>query len=190
MEKWKDVKGYEGLYEISNHGKLRNSKKNIIKLQTINGYKRYLLSKNQKRKAFYIHRLVAEHFLEVPKGCNEVNHIDEDKSNNRVENLEWCNRKYNMNYGTRNKRSRETYLNNIKKGKIDTSNISKRQCKKVINLTTGEIYESAKQASEMTGVKKVSSCCTGKRKTVGGMIWSYLENYNSLNIKNPKSSTL
>ena len=114
IEEWKPVVGYEGLYEVSNTGQIRSLKRNIIlrPKKEPTGYLRCNLSLNKNVKTFSIHRLVAQAFLPNPDNLPEVNHKDEDKTNNRVENLEWCNHKYNMNYGTRNIRSKDTHIKN------------------------------------------------------------------------------
>ena len=108
---WKDIKGYEGIYQISNFGEvirlrsydsrnhLRNSK--ILKQRTTSdGYLQLGLHKNGKETKYLVHRLVAEAFLPNPDNLTEVNHIDENKQNNCISNLEWCTHKYNTNYGT------------------------------------------------------------------------------------------
>lgn len=119
IEIWKDILGYEGLYQVSNLGNVRSlnyrrsGKTKLLKQGTDNGYKRVELSKNGKKKKYWVHRLVAIAFISNPNNYKEVNHKDEDKSNNNVNNLEWCTREYNNNYGTRNKRTSESH-----KGKI------------------------------------------------------------------------
>ena len=114
MEEWKNVIGYEGLYEVSNKGNVRNVRRNtLLKLSKTNdGYIQVHLYKNGIRTGFKVHRLVAQAFLLNNDNLPMINHKDEDKTNNRVENLEWCNHKYNMNYGTRNIRSKETAIKN------------------------------------------------------------------------------
>ncbi|API89403.1 HNH endonuclease [Marinilactibacillus sp. 15R] len=112
MEKWKPILGYEGIYEVSNKGKVRSSKdkttssvlrgerkwkQRILRLKTDkNGYKRVTLWKNKTRKDFLVHRLVALTFITEVNGKNNINHIDGNPSNNYVENLEWCNHKENL----------------------------------------------------------------------------------------------
>lgn len=108
-----------GLYEVSNIGNVRsidryvkakgNNKKfmkgkMLKKIYNHRGYDMVDLSKNANRRKIFVHRLVAEAFIENTKNFSQVNHINEDKKDNKVENLEWCNNKYNCNYGTRNKR--------------------------------------------------------------------------------------
>lgn len=116
-EEWKDIKGYEGLYQVSNLGRVRSLSR-YVKHRTIyilkgkllkqrtrgKGYLAVTLCKNSKLKHYYVHRLVAEAFIPNPNNLPQVNHKDENKSNNCVDNLEWCDDKYNTNYGTRNER--------------------------------------------------------------------------------------
>lgn len=125
---WKDVRGYEGIYQVSNYGEvlrlrsldsrghLRNSK--ILKqTKTKDGYMQLGLHKNGKEQKVLVHQLVAMVFLDNPNNYVEVNHKDENKQNNSVSNLEWCNHKYNANYGTSQARRIITLKQNkIKKG--------------------------------------------------------------------------
>ena len=99
-EMWKDILGYEGKYYISCLGRLKNSKGVFLRpMKCTNGYLVASLWKNNQQQKILVHRLVACAFLDNPKGYTEVNHIDEDKTNNAVSNLEWCTHRYNMNYG-------------------------------------------------------------------------------------------
>ena len=121
IEIWKDIKGYEGLYQVSNLGRVKSlpkyhktksgyfSKERIIKtIRNDRGYLMVGLSKDWKKKKVFVHRLVAEAFIPNPNNYTQINHINEqEKDNNNVDNLEWCTCKYNCNYGTRNKRIRE-----------------------------------------------------------------------------------
>lgn len=126
-EIWRPVVGYEGLYEVSNTGLIRSldrfvGNRNRIKGKILsiriekNGYCSVALSKYGKIKRYKIHRLVAQAFIPNPEGLPEVNHLDEDKTNNSVDNLEWCDRKYNMNFGSRLNKS---LLTKSEKGYID-----------------------------------------------------------------------
>jgi hypothetical protein len=99
QEIWKDIVGYENKYQISSWGRLRNTNGMMKPMIASNGYLVACLWKNNKQRKFVMHRIVAQAFLENPQNYKEINHIDEDKTNNRVENLEWCSHKYNMNYG-------------------------------------------------------------------------------------------
>ncbi len=115
MEEWKDIKGFEGRYKVSNEGRVKSIDSVIITGRGVrhytehfltpaaikNGYLKVYLSSEKKSKWYLIHRLVAEAFIENPDNLPEINHKDENTSNNKVENLEWCDRKYNINYGTR-----------------------------------------------------------------------------------------
>lgn len=113
-EIWKDVVGYEGRYQVSNYGNVRNNKGLVLKPQTRqHGYLSVWLYggehlSGRTGKAFSIHRIVAEAFIPNPMGCEEVNHIDECKTNNRADNLEWCTHKENSNRGTRGARIGES----------------------------------------------------------------------------------
>lgn len=108
-EIWKIMKKHNG-YEVSNYGKIRNIKTGRILKTTISykGYERFIIYINKKPKCFYIHRIVASNFLNNHSNYKEINHINENKLDNRVCNLEYCTSKYNANYGTRNKRVLET----------------------------------------------------------------------------------
>jgi hypothetical protein len=127
-EIWKAVKGYEGLYEVSSLGNVRSldrvikSRHNgttVRKGRTLTpfyeenkGYYQVKLTKMGKSKTHRIHRLVALAFLENPFNCSDINHKDEVKTNNNVNNLEWCTRKYNNNYGTKPERTRKAMMGN------------------------------------------------------------------------------
>ena len=124
-EIWKDIEGYEGLYQVSSWGRVRSLDryvsakcggsrlvKGIIIKEYDNGlgYKLVALCRDNKPKYAYVHRLVAAAFVANPEGYDEINHIDEDKGNNVPENLEWCSHKYNMNYGNRMEKVIEKHL--------------------------------------------------------------------------------
>ena len=103
---WKDIKGYEGLYMVSNGGDVKSVKNGILKPSVYKGTGYYYvgLYKDGKRKGYTIHRLVADAFIPNPNNLPCVNHKDESKINNNVENLEWCTHRYNSNYGCRNEK--------------------------------------------------------------------------------------
>ena len=183
MEIWKDIKGYEGLYQVSNMGRIkslnyrRTGKEGIMTPSKNNdGYLIICLYKNKKTKTFLVHRLVAKHFLPNNNNLPEVNHIIDDfehRSDNRVENLEWCTREYNNNYGNRTKKHSE----NIKRYKNP-------KAKKVKCITTNEIFNCMKDAEEKYNVayQSISSCCKGKLKSAGKhpitkekLVWQYVE---------------
>ncbi|WP_291632079.1 NUMOD4 domain-containing protein [Clostridium sp.] len=169
MEEWRDIKGYEGKYKISSYGKVKSLKHKDEKLlkpsYDKDGYKQVILCNNGIGKKWFIHRLVAIHFLPNPNNLPQVNHKDEDKANNAVENLEWCTCKYNINYGTaKNKRA-------------------KSQGRQVLCITTGEIFYSIREAGRYYSISKshISECCKGKLKSCGKhpitgekLVWKYL----------------
>lgn len=173
-EIWRDIEGYEELYQISSLGRVKslgnggsnNSKERIIKALVVSsGYLAVGLSKDGKQKQYLIHRLAANAFIPNPDNLPQVNHRDEDKTNNRVDNLEFCSAKYNSNYGTHNKRISESMTNNPK------------MSKKVLCIETGKIYPSTMQVERELGFSNsdISKCCRGiKHKTVGGFHWCYI----------------
>ena len=115
---WKDIPGYEGLYQVSDTGQVRTlnyrrtGQTKILKPgYTKDGYTIVVLCKDGKGKTYTVHRLVALAFIPNADNLTEVNHKDENKTNNHVSNLEWCDRTYNNNYGTRNKRASKTMKN-------------------------------------------------------------------------------
>lgn len=169
-EIWRDIEGYENLYQISNLGRVKSlgndktRKEKILKVcRHTFGYLLVGLFKDGNQKSYYIHRLVACAFLPNPDNLSEINHKDEDKTNNRVENLEWCNRKYNMNYGTRTERQ------------LENTNNPKRR-KQVICIETGKIYPSTMQVERELGFNKsgISHACRGNQKTAYGFHWRYI----------------
>lgn len=138
IEIWKDIEGYEGLYQVSNQGRVKSLnrkvanamfsvKEHIVKeADNGRGYKFVSLWENNKEKKYYIHRLVALTFIPNPNGYKYINHKDEDKSNNHVYNLEWCTAKYNCNYGNHKKKLIESYIANGNNRPIDVYDMSGR----------------------------------------------------------------
>lgn len=178
QEIWKDVVGYEGLYQVSNIGRVRSinfkgSGCTRIRKQDIsnNGYARVDLWKDRNGKHFLVHRLVASAFIPNDNNLPEVNHKNECQLDNRVENLEWCDRRYNLCYGTRVRKVLDAYK------RIGFSKAEKA----VLQFTKqGELvaeYISASEASRKTGISQghISSCCLGRkgRRSIGGYIWKY-----------------
>lgn len=157
---WKDIKGYEGLYQVSNTGKIRNTKtKYILKPVTqSNGYMKVCLTKNRVQKNKTIHRLVAETFIPNTNNLPCINHKDENKTNNNANNLEWCTQEYNTKY------SRQLHPVKIK------------QDKPVICIETRIIYTSINQAEKQTGInnRSISKVCKGIRHTAGGYHWKFV----------------
>lgn len=162
-EEWRDIEGYEGLYQVSNLGRVKslrdknNKERELILKPKImrNGYLKVDLCKNGKQKTFTVHRLVATVFISNPKNFPVVNHKDENKLNNNVSNLEWCTVLYNNCYGTR--------------------------LKKVKCITTGEIFDSITEASKKykCSPSHIVENCKGKIKSCSKLsdgtklIWEY-----------------
>lgn len=174
-EIWKDVLGFENKYQISNTGKLKNKITNRILKNTNknNDYLRYILYNKTTKKTVYIHRLVAQAFIPNPHGFLEVNHIDGNKQNNCVENLEWCNRNYNIQHALKNGLNSMDTLNNINKNRFFNKYGRLYQYDKNKKLVA--IYNSPKEAHEITGVciRNILQCINHepRRKTAGGFIW-------------------
>lgn len=179
-EKWKDIFDYEGLYQVSNLGRVRSitharingKQKNhtcISKGKLLspgkdsNGYMVVVLSKNGKRKSCRVHRLVAETFLNNKNNYKCVNHKDENKENNVVDNLEWCSYKYNNGYGTRPKNISKA--NSISVNQYDKEGNFIRQWDSIINA---EKVLNIKRASV-----NISACCKHKKNTAYGYMWRY-----------------
>ena len=167
MEIWEDIKGYKGLYQISNLGRIkciRNKEKPFIMHPPADsdGYYRLKLTKNGKFKSYKVHRLVAQHFIPNPYNLPQVNHIDENKANNRMSNLEWCDHLYNSNYS---------------KYKRVGINVKKHM---VCCIETGKIYSSMAEAEKNTGAisSHISAVCKGTRITAGGYHWKYVDENN------------
>lgn len=135
MEIWKDIKDYEGLYQVSNLGRVRNIRHNKNKILKPIYHKKYYqitLSKNNIRVQYRIHRLVATAFIPNPENLPEVNHKDENKVNNCVSNLEWCDSKYNNNYNNKGKRISKAKMGHTtsKETRIKISNTLKEYYKR------------------------------------------------------------
>lgn len=125
------------------------------------GYKTVCLCIDGKPKTYYVHRLVASAFVENPNDYPEVNHIDEDRGNNRAENLEWCTSKYNKNYGRRAER------------------FGRRRGRPVVCLETGQVFYSCGDAGRNMGIRRedIHACCTGYRNThsAGRYHWAFAD---------------
>lgn len=163
-EVWKDIVDYEGLYQVSNLGRVKSlfRYKRILKPQKdIHGYLKVGLYKNGKCKLFNIHKLVANAFIENHKNYKYVNHKDENKTNNRVENLEFCSFYYNLIYGTRVQRIAEKNNKPILQFDLEGNFIRE--------------WESITQASKElnNSLNNISQCCLGRSRTSKGYIFRF-----------------
>ena len=156
-----DIKGFEN-YQITDDGRVWSKKsKKFLKPIDIGGYKRVTLYSDKMHLKF-IHRLVAEAFIPNPFNLPEINHKDENKSNNKIENLEWCDRKYNASYGKRT----QNQINSI----------SKTVYQYTKNFELLNVYKScieAERNNKNLNHRGISSACIGKLKTYKGYIWSH-----------------
>ena len=154
MEEWKqiEINGEIWSYEVSTEGNVRNMRTGkILKPAIINGgYKQVLLSQNNKRKYCLVQRLVAEAFIPNPNGFTDVDHINHDRQDNRVENLQWLSHENNV------RRSRN---------------------KKVYCVELDQTFDSITEASEVTGIyqSNITACCQDKQRTAGGYTWKYVD---------------
>lgn len=172
-EIWKTIKGFEN-YKVSNTGKVYSLDKNkVMKPYKINsGYHIVYLSGGEERSVYLVHRLVALTFIESPLNKEQVNHIDGNKLNNNVDNLEWNTASENINH-------------NKVLGRLDThtarEKLSKVQSKAVnqLDIETGKViatYNTIKEASKITNsqASKITLVCQGKRKSHNGYSWEYV----------------
>ena len=167
-----------GIYQVSNLGRIKRLghyrkikpkgyeqtvyyKEKILSPIYTDRYVQLTLCKNGERQLGLVHRLVAEAFIPNPENLPLVNHKDENKHNNCVDNLEWCSHAYNNSYGSR----------------------TKRTCKPVKCIETGIVYDSTVQAGKLTGVNRVyiTNCCNNKKLSAGGFHWEYVKE-NEVNI--------
>ena len=185
IEIWKDIKGYEGFYQVSNLGRVRSLERDKFlpdgtfhshleeKILVPNldgaGYPNVSLCKNGKSKTMNVHRLVAMAFIPNPENKPQVNHKDEVKTNNVVENLEWCDASFNINYGTRNERS----VQNRRSYKLGNH----PNAKPVFCVELNKKFDCITSAGEELGIDRryVGKACIGKTKTAGGFHWRYAD---------------
>ena len=164
MEEWKDIAGYEGLYQVSNLGRVKSLRNNKMRKEKIlkvkkntTGYLYLSLYKDNVGKNYLLHRLVAKAFLKNPNNYPCINHKDENKENNNINNLEWCTYLYNSRYGTR------------------TERIVKSRLISIYCLETDKCYNSIKQASEELNLdsSKIVKVLKGRQKQTKGYTFRY-----------------
>ena len=157
-EIYKDIQGYGGKYQISNLGNVYSLITNkILKPRlTLDGYYQVDLCKNGVKKHLYIHRLVAQSFLDNPNNFPIINHKDENPMNNIYSNLEWCDKKYNNNYGKCKDKHAKTVSKPINQYDLQDNFIKQ--------------WNSMKEASETLKLSRgnICMCCEGIRNKTGG----------------------
>lgn len=162
-EIWRDIEGYEGLYQISNKGHVKslyNGSERILKPRDNGrGYLRVHLTKENTSKHIRVHRLVARAFIPNPDNLPEVNHKDENKKNNCVENLEWMRHIDNCNYGNRNEKISRKILQYSKSGEFIREWQSAAEVERELNINHSNI----------------AACCKCKRNFAGDYRWRYKE---------------
>lgn len=186
-EIWKDVIGYEGLYQVSNLGRVKSlpkfhctsknysslgyySKEKILKpIIGVQGYLYVNLYKEKRHNFKRIHQLVAQAFISNHENLPFVNHKDENVANNNVDNLEWCTNKYNLNYGTAQERRAKTHNKSILQFDLEGNFIKE--------------FESITQASKELNIPRdyISSCCLGRRRKTRGYIFRFKDDKEILN---------
>lgn len=175
-EIWKDVKGFEGLYQVSNLGRIKSLDriivdkkgfsrkiKGAIRKQTITngGYKEVILYSGDNQKTALVHRLVGEAFIPNVSNLPQINHKDENKGNNTVDNLEWCTNDYNHNYGTAKYRIAEKNKKKVYQYSLDGKLV--------------KIWDSVTDAQQFYNNTHISDCARGVRKKCVNFKWSYDE---------------
>ena len=184
-EIWKDVVGYEGRYQVSSMGRVkslerknclgRTVKERILKSRTNRyGYMEVNLCADGKRKMLKVHRLVCQAFHDNPDNKPEVNHVNEDKTDNRACNLEWSTRRENINHGTRNERVAKALSKPVGQYTLDGDLV--------------KAWQSANEVERQTGFGKgnISLAANGKFKQAYGFIWKYVERKEKITNENYK----
>lgn len=185
-EIWKDIDGYEGLYQISNLGNVKSltnrsnhKEERILKLNTNSKYYLVNLCKNTKRKTLLIHRLVAKAFIDNPNNLPQINHINGNKLDNRAVNLEWCTCRANIIHSIKNglKVTKKGKENPMYGRKNENANRSVKVSKYDMNDNYIETYSSIREAGIKNNISEftISNVCNGRGKSAGGYKWRYAD---------------
>ena len=191
-EEWRNVKGYEGLYQVSNYGRVTSfyQPARILKPNPSRaGYLTVELFQQGRSKRILTHRLVAIAFIENPFNLPQVNHKDENKSNNHATNLEWCTASYNVRYGQGYilRRLNTNYPAIAEKLKTSQRGAGNNNAKAVVqwhpNGQRLSQFATIRDATKCTNINgsHISETCKGKRKSAGGFLWAY-ERRNDLSV--------
>lgn len=168
QERWSDIEGYEGLYKISSAGRImsfaQSANGRILKPKISRGYEQIALYRNGRYKTMAVHRLVAEAFIPNPENLPQVNHKDELRTHNQIDNLEWCTSEQNINYGNRNLLVSKANKNNYGRPVLVTDSLGNER-----------IFGSSSAAIRSLGLKQqsVSACIHGGQKTHRGFQFRY-----------------
>lgn len=169
---WKDIKGYEGLYQVSDKGQVRRFYKDrypkMLKNRPSANYYTVSLSNKCAKKTFAVHRLVAETFLDKPEGATEVNHKDGNKLNNRVENLEWVTQKENQQHAIK---TLGLCPFGKKPRKVNCRDVSTNE----IIIEYPSVSDAARQFGKMSARSGITQCCQGVRESAYGYRWEYAD---------------
>lgn len=188
MEIWKDICGFEGLYKISSYGRIKslhyyggNRVKILKPAKDSDGYLTIGIWKDKKRYSKKMHRLVAEAFIPNPENFPQINHKDEDRENNHVENLEWCTNKYNVNYGNHSFHAAQAQMGKRHTAehimKIRSNAPGSKPVLMIEPETMNVIAEfvSASEAARQIGgtATNVSYACRNESAKYKGLFWRY-----------------
>lgn len=161
-DEWRDIPGYEGLYQVTRDGKVRNSRNGNRLYGNVNshGYIVVSLSRDGKKKDCKLHRVLAMAFIPNPNDFDCINHKDGDKLNNSLANLEWCTKGYN------NRHAREV---------LGVSSVAKPVCQTTIDGDFLALWTNMETAAKSVGITQpcIVDCCEGRAKTAGGFAWNY-----------------
>lgn len=186
-EIWKDIEGYEGLYQISSYGRVkslnyqnRGVERVLVPKCNNSGRLWVELARDKKRKPMLIHRLVGMAFIPNPNNYPQINHIDENPKNNCVDNLEWCTAEYNIQYSLHSPRRHQLNGERKHRGyKKKTDRVYKKRTQRIVQLDLSgnvvRVWDNLVSIRHETGWNDwhIEECCKGNRHKAKGYIWRY-----------------